>query len=219
MLHPVNDLQKYITNRAFLCDKFQTLLKTHVSLPSRPEKNLSSPKFSTSVCQCLFNMWSSDSIWLLFSFKWAVYQVLWVCLGFFPFIFKTASDPVLITIMSQSCIMRPDLSQTFWFDFQSSLGLHLVHPYHFSKSFHFQEASFFMCSPRSISYHKWNDLHMGPVIPSMQNDWGKFRRQISWNKNLKCMWSTKYHKICLCKLNSFQTLLEIPLLMSEANYL
>lgn len=73
----------------------------------------------------------------------------------------------------------------------------------------FRKLHFFCIVPAvSFSYRKWNDLHMGIAIPTLQNDWGKFKRQNNWYKNLKLMWSTEYQKICLCKWNSFQTLLE-----------
>lgn len=222
-------IQKHISDKVFLCDKLQTLLRTHISLPSMPgnptlRKIWVVLSFSTSVHQCLSNLGSSGSIWLLFPFKWAVYQVLWACLGFFPFILKTASDPVLITVDVWTPPSRAlwDLICHVYFGLIFGLPLGCTwyiliisaNPSSFRKLH-------FLCVVLAVSFshHKGNDLHMETAVPSMQNGCGKFRRQINWYKNLKCMWSTKCHKICLCKWNSFQTLSEIPFLMSEANYL
>lgn len=116
--------------------------------------------------------------------------------GLFPFIFRTASDPVLITIMSQSCIIRPDLSHIFWVDFQSSLGFTWYILIISANPSTFRKLHFFVFSQLYLS-HIISGVHMGTAILSMQNDWAEFRRQINCYKNWKCMWSIKYNNLSL----------------------
>lgn len=115
-------IQKHITNKEFLCDKLQSLFETHIFLPSMPgNPTLRKIWVALSLVKqyvSAFLIWDLQPASGFYSLSSELFaRFSWVCLAFFPFNFKTASDPVLITIMSQSCIMRPDLSHIFWFDF------------------------------------------------------------------------------------------------------